>query len=77
MTNAVKMPGAPISQDNTAPQLSVRDAQIAELAYYNAEQRGFAPGHEVEDWLSAEQECLLNERNNPRLTAGMYAPYMA
>ena len=25
-------------------------------AYYRAERRGFAPGHEVEDWLAAEAE---------------------
>jgi hypothetical protein len=46
-----------------------RDARIAELAYHKAEQRGFAPGHELDDWLEAEQECLLNESNNPRLAA--------
>ena len=32
------------------------EAQIAELAYYKAERRGFAPGHEMEDWLEAERE---------------------
>jgi DUF2934 family protein len=31
------------------------DGQIATAAYYLAEQRGFAPGHELEDWLTAEQ----------------------
>jgi hypothetical protein len=36
-----------------------RDAKIAELAYYKAENRGFAPGYELEDWLKAEQEFLL------------------
>ncbi len=36
-----------------------RDARIAELAYYRAESRGFEPGHELEDWLEAEQEFLL------------------
>ncbi len=36
-----------------------RDARIAELAYYKAESRGFEPGHELEDWLEAEQEFLL------------------
>jgi hypothetical protein len=30
-------------------------ALIAERAYFKAEQRGFAPGHELEDWLAAEQ----------------------
>lgn len=29
---------------------------IAESAYYKAEQRGFEPGHEIEDWLEAEAE---------------------
>lgn len=31
-------------------------ALIAELAYYRAERRGFAPGGELEDWLEAEAE---------------------
>ena len=35
------------------------DARIAELAYLKAESRGFEPGHELEDWLEAEQEFLL------------------
>jgi DNA-directed RNA polymerase len=29
---------------------------IAEHAYFKAEKRGFAVGHEIEDWLEAEQE---------------------
>jgi hypothetical protein len=33
-----------------------RAALIAEAAYYRAERRGFAPGHETEDWLAAEAE---------------------
>lgn len=33
-----------------------RHAMIAEAAYYRAERRGFAPGHELEDWLQAEAE---------------------
>jgi hypothetical protein len=36
-----------------------RDTKIAELAYLKAESRGFAPGHELEDWLEAEGEFLL------------------
>lgn len=31
---------------------------VATRAYYKAEQRGFAPGHELEDWLEAERELL-------------------
>lgn len=51
-----------------------RDAWIAELAYYKSEQRGFEPGHELDDWLEAEQECLSNESDNPRDMAGRMAP---
>jgi DUF2934 family protein len=37
-------------------QFEVRHASIAEAAYFRAERRGFAPGHELEDWLAAEDE---------------------
>ena len=33
-----------------------RRALIAKAAYLKAERRGFAPGHELEDWLAAENE---------------------
>ena len=33
-----------------------RHRRICELAYRRAEQRGFAAGSEVEDWLEAERE---------------------
>jgi hypothetical protein len=33
-----------------------RHQRICELAYRRAEQRGFAPGNEIEDWLEAERE---------------------
>ncbi len=33
-----------------------RHASIAEAAYFRSEHRGFVPGHEVEDWLAAEEE---------------------
>ena len=29
---------------------------IAERAYFKAQQRGFTPGHELDDWLAAERE---------------------
>lgn len=31
-----------------------RREAIAKAAYYLAEQRGFEPGHELEDWTAAE-----------------------
>jgi hypothetical protein len=30
--------------------------QIEVAAYFLAEHRGFAPGHELEDWIKAERE---------------------
>jgi Protein of unknown function (DUF2934) len=32
------------------------DDEIRRLAYLLSERRGFAPGHETEDWLAAERE---------------------
>ena len=33
-----------------------RHQLISQAAYLRAKQRGFAAGHEVEDWLAAERE---------------------
>ena len=33
---------------------------IAVAAYYRAERRGFAPGHELEDWFAAEAEITAS-----------------
>ena len=38
------------------PTAESRYCLIAELAYSKAQQRGFEPGHELEDWLAAEAE---------------------
>lgn len=35
---------------------NLRHAMIAAAAYYLAERRGFQPGHELEDWLAAEDK---------------------
>jgi Protein of unknown function (DUF2934) len=37
-----------------------REQCIAVSAYLRAAQRGFAPGHELEDWLAAEREFEAN-----------------
>jgi hypothetical protein len=41
---------------SVALSIDSRRAMIAEAAYLRAEQRGFASGHEEEDWLLAERE---------------------
>ena len=33
-----------------------RLSMIARAAYFRAERRNFAPGHELEDWIAAEGE---------------------
>ena len=42
--------------ERTTVSTEDRRAMIAEAAYLRAEGRGFAPGHETEDWLAAEVE---------------------
>ena len=38
------------------PSGDSREELIRHAAYLIAERRGFVPGHEVEDWLLAEQQ---------------------
>jgi Protein of unknown function (DUF2934) len=40
--------------DHQPPQDALARA-ISEVAYHRAEMRGFAPGHEMEDWIEAER----------------------
>ena len=51
---------APTATDPTAAHAQTarrRYERIAKAAYRRAEQRGFAPGGEIDDWLAAEREC--------------------
>jgi len=38
-----------------SPDPSRRHAMIAEAAFFIAQERGFTPGQELDDWLAAEQ----------------------
>jgi len=42
----------------------MRQDMIEQAAYFRAAQRGFEPGHELDDWLAAEREVdtLIQER---------------
>lgn len=52
-------------QQRELPSLSEsREARIAEAAYWRSERRGFVPGSEIEDWLSAEKE--IDQQNDRR-----------
>jgi hypothetical protein len=48
----MKVPGIKIKVDDDEAKRRL----IAEIAYFNAERRGFSPGYEIDDWLEAEQE---------------------
>lgn len=43
-----------------------REQRIREAAYFRSQGRGFAPGHELEDWVEAEQEVDRTSRPLPR-----------
>jgi hypothetical protein len=60
-------PRRPVSEQRATPMASnLRDEPtpeelrrlIAEAAYYRAQERGFEPGHELEDWIEAESEVM-------------------
>lgn len=57
-TRNAKSKSAPVRASDGAQ----RQTMIAEAAYYCAERRGFAPGHELEDWLRAEAEIARSPR---------------
>jgi hypothetical protein len=58
VTGAIEVHQVGNSLTRTAPSRFHEDrhALIAEAAYFRSQHRGFAPGHEIEDWLAAEEE---------------------
>jgi len=52
--------GRPLSTNNVRAEASPEEIRklIAEAAYYRAKERGFEPGHELEDWIVAESEVM-------------------
>ena len=55
-TSRAKPPAVAAAEPRVEIAPEARRAMIAEAAYLRAEQRGFAPGYETDDWLSAEAE---------------------
>ena len=58
-----KSPGSIVAKSHTIVSCGERFADpvrcremIAQAAYFNAERRGFEPGHELDDWLAAENQ---------------------
>lgn len=56
-----------LTQEQAQPMELERARAVAERAYELAEQRGFAPGAELDDWLQAEREfdARLREQARP------------
>jgi Protein of unknown function (DUF2934) len=44
-----------------SPSWTHRQARISQVAYYKAQQRDFAPGHDWEDWFAAEREVAKSD----------------
>ena len=65
--NATKNPAAKFesarSERGTVVPINLED-EIRRLAYLLSEHRGFEPGHENEDWLTAEHEVLQRYRQH-------------
>jgi len=59
LTKMTRRPFTAPSENLVAMNL---DDQIRQLAYLLSERRGFEPGHETEDWLTAEHE--VRSRNH-------------
>src|SRR4051812_48373613 len=51
-------PGDGKASGNTGAKLTPEEVYrlIQESAYFKAKERGFQPGHEVQDWIEAEAE---------------------
>jgi hypothetical protein len=60
---ATRPPPGQDAAPRAQPEVANDEARqrIAEVAYYRAQQRGFSPGYELEDWLAAEAQI----RNGP------------
>ncbi len=70
-TSGGSKPDSVLKSSATPVSAEVRRLMIAEAAYYIAEQRGFAAGNHVEDWLLAEKQidATLSAKVLPGQTA--------
>jgi hypothetical protein len=56
---------SPFSRPSSTDDTGDLHDRIARAAYRRAQARGFEPGHELDDWLEAEQEVAASEREPP------------
>ena len=55
-SKAANSPAATSMHEHASTPTASSIEHIAVAAYFKAEARGFEPGHELEDWLTAESE---------------------
>jgi hypothetical protein len=65
---AAKLESVRSESRGTVVPINLED-EIRRLAYLLSERRGFTPGHENEDWLTAEHEVLQRYRQHSAQTA--------
>ncbi len=62
LVNLIDEEFGPIPIEDIETQSADRFRAIAQGAYFLAQKRGFAPGHELDDWLAAERHRESWER---------------
>jgi len=65
---AATQPTEPAAESISSESALADDEQwraIATAAYYKAQQRGFAPGNDMQDWLDAERELAGARGSEP------------
>ena len=67
-----QQPSKPLAHSTASDQTILSPEKLHELlavaAYYRAEQRQFAPGLELDDWLAAEAETLQQLASETKYT---------
>jgi hypothetical protein len=70
----VRAARSPVAADGAAAvggiDRETRLTMICDAAYFLAERRGFASGHELDDWLAAEKQIDLALTSGHAATAG-------
>ncbi len=68
MSTRVRKPAQPVRRRpgeilaEVGARVADRQVKVALAAYFIAQQRGFEPGHELDDWLAAEAQIAVAER---------------
>lgn len=77
MAKKTSVPATPRGIHNLPSQVNIDSAQrelmIREAAYFRYVQRGYEPGHDIDDWIAAEAELFSEEsvRQPPESTETM------